>query len=171
MKKFVFNTAIGLCGGFLTSFLGEYTAGVKSLLIFIAVDCLTGLLVAAAFKNSKKTQNGGMSSGIAFKGICQKIFMISLIGICHQLDAILQVSYLREIAIFAFLANELLSIVENAGLMGVPVPKMLKDTIDILNKKNCNYEKRDFNRLELTKDDAEKLEEKFSDFLNDKIKK
>lgn len=136
MRKSIFSAAIGICGGIFTSCVGEWTAGLKALFIFIAADFLTGLLLSAVFKKSPKTDNGGLSSRTAFKGICQKVFLVVLVGLCHQLDLVLEVSYLRDACVFAFLASELISIVENAGLMGLPIPQLLRDAIDILNKKN-----------------------------------
>lgn len=136
MRKTIFNVLVGSCCGFLSAFLGEFTVGIKSLLIFISLDILTGFLCALVFRKSPKTETGGISSRVAFKGFCQKVFIIALVGVAHRIDLLLGVNYLRDASVFAFLSSELISIVENAGAIGVPIPKMLKDSIDILNRKS-----------------------------------
>ena len=136
MRKTTFNVLIGSCCGLLSAFLGEFTTGLKSLLIFISLDILTGFLCALVFRKSPKTETGGISSRVAFKGFCQKVFIITLVGIAHRLDLLLGINYLRYASVFAFFSSELISIVENAGSMGVPIPKLVKDSIDILNRKS-----------------------------------
>lgn len=122
-------------GGFFVSFLGGVDTVLKALLIFMAVDYLTGLAVAFVFHKSNKTKNGGASSKEGFKGIVKKICMVMLVGLSHVLDVIMGVDYIRSITIMFFLANEGLSILENMGLMGVKYNKVLVKALEVLRDK------------------------------------
>ena len=106
-----------------------------SLLIFMGVDYLTGLIVAAVGK-SPKTQGGGLSSKIGWKGLAKKCVVLLLVLVAARLDAVLDVHYVRAGVCVAFMCNELLSILENAGLMGIRLPDVLTRAIELLQQKN-----------------------------------
>lgn len=106
-----------------------------TLLIFMAIDFITGLLVAGAFKKSKKTKNGALESSIGFKGITKKIIILLLVLVGYRLDLLFGSDYIRTALVIAFICNETISITENAGLMGIPIPKPIKNAIDILKSK------------------------------------
>lgn len=101
----------------------------------MGVDILTGVMLAMFWKLSPKTETGGLESNAMFKGLCRKIGMVALIGICAQLDVILNMEALRMAAIFFFIGNEGLSLLENLGLMGVNYPDFLKNALEALRKK------------------------------------
>lgn len=133
--KEIFCTAAGIVGSGIAYFFGGFNEGIYALLIFMLVDIITGILVSSVFHKSKKTESGGLSSKVGFKGICKKITVLFLVGIAHQLDLILGLGVIRDAAVIGFICNEGLSIFENAGLMGIPMPKALSKGIDILQDK------------------------------------
>ena len=130
-----FIVAIGVIGGIIVSALGGWDIALQVLIIFMAIDYITGLILAGVFKKSKKTESGALDSGIGLKGLIKKGIMLLIVLIGAQLDALMGTDFVRYAVIIAFLSNELVSILENCCLMGVPVPAILKKAIDILNKK------------------------------------
>lgn len=116
--------------------MGGFTRDLKTLILLMAIDFLSGLMVAGIFKNSNKTRNGALSSKTGFKGIGKKCIALTFVLIAHRLDLLLEMNFARSAVIFAYITNELISIIENAGLMGVPVPQVIKKAIDILKEKS-----------------------------------
>lgn len=129
---------IGMSGGIIASWFGGWNAAINTLLIFIAIDYASGLMLAIFFHKSPKTKTGRAESKICFKGLCRKGMIILLLLIGARLDMILGTSYIRDGICIAFIINELLSIVENAGLMGVPLPPVLINAIDALKQKSMD---------------------------------
>lgn len=125
----------GLIGGFITMAFGAWTQGLTALAILMVVDYLTGLIVAGLFKGSKKTESGALESRAGWKGLCRKVYTLILCVVMHQVDSVLGIDYLKNAAVIGFILNELISLVENAGLMGVPMPKAVEKAIDILTAK------------------------------------
>lgn len=116
-------------GGFMGWFLGGLDGFLYALLMFVVIDYATGLM--AAFVQKK------ISSEVGFKGICKKVAIFCLVGIGHVLDTqiIQNGSVLRTAVIFFYLSNEGISIIENIALIGLPVPKKLKDVLEQLQDK------------------------------------
>ena len=139
MKEKICMT-FGILGGFISSIFGGWTAALNALLIFILIDYLTGMIVAGVFHKSKKTQNGGLESHTGFKGLCQKAMIFLIVIISYHLDLILGSEFIRDSVILAFIANETISIIENASLMGIPIPEPISRAIDLLNQKNRDKE-------------------------------
>ena len=127
---------IGTVGGIVASLLGGWDAVLKTLVLFMFVDYLLGLLVAGVFKKSDKTDDGGLESRAGWKGLCRKGVSLTVVLVAAQLDGLLGVdtNYIRNTVVIAFAANEALSIVENAGLIGVPIPAIIQDAISVLKK-------------------------------------
>ncbi len=105
--------------------LGEFDMPLKTLMIFMSVDYITGLIVAGFFKNSNKTENGNLSSDVGFKGILKKGMMLTIVLVGYRLDLLTNTNIVRNTIITAFIANEAISINENAVLMGIDIPKYL----------------------------------------------
>ena len=124
-------------GGLLSEYLGGLDVMLKALLLFMVVDYITGLIVAVVFKSSTKTETGAASSKASFKGLVKKAVMILLIAVMVQADLVLGTNnFFREATIWGFLANELMSLIENVGLMGfTKLPISLTNALDVLNKK------------------------------------
>ena len=133
--KNVFCTSVGVVGSFIASLFGGWTASLTTLLIFMAIDYVTGLVVAGVFHNSPKTETGALESRAGWKGLMRKTMILLFVLIGYRLDVAVGVSYIKDAVCIAFMANELLSIVENAGLMGLPIPAVITNAIDILKKK------------------------------------
>lgn len=131
-------TAAGLVGSFIASMFGGWTASLTTLLIFMAADYVTGLVVAGVFHNSPKTETGALESRAGLKGLLRKATVLLFVLIGYRLDLAMGVTYIKDAVCIAFIVNELLSIVENAGLMGLPIPSVIINAVDILKKKSTN---------------------------------
>lgn len=134
MKSWV-TTAIGVIGGFIASLFGGWDAALETLIIFMGVDYVTGLIVAGVFQNSEKTNGGGLESRVGWKGLCRKGISLLVVLIAYRLDVVMGSNFIRDAVIIAFIANETLSIIENAGLMGVPIPAMIVKAVEVLKNK------------------------------------
>ena len=134
MKNYIIST-IGVVGGFITSLFGGWTAGMTTLLIFMCIDFITGYIVAIVFKTSQKTESGGVSSAIGYKGLAKKCMILFYLLIGQRLDLTMGTSYLRDTICIGFIVNETISITENAALMGFTPPKVIMNALDILNSK------------------------------------
>ncbi len=134
MKEGIF-TGIGVVGGFIASLFGGWDAALVTLIIFMGVDYLTGLIVAGVFHNSEKTETGTLESRAGWKGLCRKGVSLLVVLVACRLDLVIGSNFIRNSVVIAFIANETLSIVENAGLMGIPIPAVIARAIDVLKKK------------------------------------
>lgn len=126
--------AIGMVGGLVASCFGGWTASLTTLMIFMGIDYVSGLIVAGVFHKSPKTESGALESRAGLKGLIRKCGMLLFVLIGHRLDVAVGTNYIRDAVCIAFMANELLSIVENSGLMGLPIPAVITNAIDILKK-------------------------------------
>ena len=129
-------TATGIIGSFVAGFFGGWTSGMVTLVMFMAIDYCSGIIVAGVFNQSKKSENGGLESKAGWKGLCRKVMTLLFVGIAYRIDLALGTTYIQDAVIIGFMANELISIVENAGLMGLPLPSMINKAIDILTQKS-----------------------------------
>lgn len=132
--KNLFYTIIGVLGSLLTSLFGGWDDAIVTLLIFMAVDYITGLIVAGVFHASNKSPNGSHESRAGWKGLCRKGVTLLVVLVATRLDMAIGTHYIRDAVVIAFVANEALSIIENAGLMGIPIPKVIIRMIDVLKK-------------------------------------
>ena len=128
-------TVIGLAGSWLASLFGGWDAALSTLLIFMAADYITGLVVAGVFHRSKKTDTGKLESRAGWKGLCRKGVSLLIVLVAYRLDIVIGSAYIRDAVIIAFIANETISIIENAGLMGIPIPAVITRAIEILKSK------------------------------------
>lgn len=133
--KAILLTITGALGGFFAYLFGGWSAALTTLILFMAMDYITGLIVAGVFKKSNKTETGALESYAGFKGLCRKGVMLLIVLVGYRLDLVIGTSYIKDAVIIAFIANEVISIIENAGLMGIPIPEVLKKAIDVLNDK------------------------------------
>ena len=133
-------TSVGIVGSMIISLLGGWDVPMQALIICMIVDYISGIVVAGVFHASKKSENGALKSSSGLKGLCRKCMILFIIVIMSQIGKAANIDYLRNTAIIGFIANEIISIVENAGLMGVPLPKIVYKAIDILNDKEKENE-------------------------------
>ena len=116
-------------GGFLGWFLGGADGFLYTLIAFVALDYVTGVMCAIVEKK--------LSSEVGFKGICRKVLIFLLVGVANLLDVYVlgEAAVLRTAVIFFYLSNEGVSMLENAGRLGLPIPQKLKDVLAQLHHK------------------------------------
>ena len=107
----------------------------KTLCIFMAIDYVSGIIVAAVFKSSPKTETGTLESRAGLKGLLRKVAMLCAVLMAYYLDQVAGTDFVRDATCLAFVCNEALSIIENFGLMGVPIPETITNAIDVLKGK------------------------------------
>jgi toxin secretion/phage lysis holin len=130
----------GVIGGTISSLIGGWDFAVQTLVIFMIADYITGIIVAGIFKNSKKSENGTLESVAGWKGLCRKGGTLLIVLIAFRLDIMLGSSFIRDAVVIGYIANESLSIIENLGLMGIPIPEQLKNGINALMSKGGKQE-------------------------------
>jgi toxin secretion/phage lysis holin len=133
MTKINIGEIVKLCaagGGACLSYLyGGWSQLLNILLVFVVVDYITGVVASGI--------EGKLSSGIGMRGIAKKVFIFVIVAVAHLADkAIGNGSLLMDAAIFFYLANEMLSIIENTGRVGLPVPNILKQAVEVLKGKS-----------------------------------
>ena len=143
MMKDGICTAIGVVGSVIASLFGGWDAALVTLVIFMAIDYVTGLLVAGVFHNSGKTENGALESRAGWKGLCRKCITLLMVLVATRLDLVTGTNFIRYAVVIAFIANETISIVENAGLMGINIPPAITSAIEVLKKKSDSVDNTD----------------------------
>ena len=127
---------IGVVGSVIAEVFGGWDAAMITLVTLMIIDYIMGVLVAAVWHNSPKSETGTLESRAGWKGLCRKGVVLLIVLIAARLDIVLGTSNIvRNAAIIGYSANELISIIENAGLMGVPIPGIIQKAIDVLQKK------------------------------------
>ena len=98
----------------------------------MVIDYVTGMLLAIVFKKSTKTESGTLESGVGRKGIARKGTILLIVLISHRFDSIMGTDIIMDCVIMAYIINEAISIIENVGLMGIHIPKVILEVIDVL---------------------------------------
>lgn len=132
--KHIVLTIIGSIGSFASYLFGGFDKLLIALVIFMIIDFLSGLILAIVFKNSSKTKNGRVSSEAGIRGLAKKILILFLVTVATQLDLVLGTSIVRDGVVIAFISMEGISILENATLAGLPVPRIIKNALEVLSK-------------------------------------
>lgn len=130
----------GVMGGLISSLFGEWNAALTTLCIFMVSDYVTGIIVAGVFKNSPRSENGALESRAGLKGIFRKCVMLLFVLIANRLDIMTGSGFIKDGVVTAFICNEAISIIENAGLMGIPMPEVITRAIEILKNKSIGKE-------------------------------
>lgn len=133
--KSLITTIFGVIGAFITSLFGGWDAALTTLIIFMTIDYVTGLIVAGVFHKSPKTKSGALESRAGWKGLCRKGMALLIVLIACRLDLVMHTNFVRDAVIIGYIANETISIIENAGLMGLPIPAVIRKAIEILTDK------------------------------------
>lgn len=133
--KILTMTIIGVIGTTFSWLFGGFDSALIALCILMAFDIITGFTNALVFKKSKKTTTGAASSSAGIKGITRKFLILVIVVVAFQMDILMKTHIIRDGVIIAYAAMEALSIIENIGFMGLPIPKVLRNAIEILNDK------------------------------------
>ena len=128
-------TAFGVIGAGLAAAFGGWDAAMTALMVCICVDYISGSLVALVFHSSKKSESGAYNSAYGLKGLCKKGLMLLFVLVAVQIDRLLGSEYVRDAVCIGFSTNEILSIIENLGLAGVPMPQAVVRALEQLQKK------------------------------------
>ena len=131
MKEWVCTVA-GFLGAGLSWFFGGFDEVLAALVILMALDYLSGSIVALVFHNSKKTESGCYNSAYGLKGLCKKGLMLLLVLLAVQLDRMMDTAYIRDAVCIGLSANEVISVTENLGLAGIPMPKVITKALEQL---------------------------------------
>ena len=138
MNKTALCALLGALGGAVSAAFGGWDAALNALIIFMGIDYVMGLVVAGVFHASNKSESGALDSRAGWKGLVRKLATLTVVLVAHWLDVLLGTGFIRDAATVGFAANEALSILENAALMGVPIDKLpvLKNSLEVLRKKS-----------------------------------
>lgn len=123
---------LSLVGTFVAEALGGWDAAMQVLVALMVADYVTGVLVAAVWHNSNKSQSGALDSKAGFKGLVKKCMILLLVWIGVLLDQAMGTNYIRTAVVLFFIGNEGISLLENLGLMGVPYPAFLQKALEAL---------------------------------------
>ena len=134
--KFFILSGVACVGAAIASLLGGWTGAMTTLVILMLIDYVTGIIVAGVFHASPKSSGGALSSAVGFKGICRKFVILLIVVVACRVDLLLDSNIIRDATCIGFCANELVSITENAGLMGIPLPRKLVEAIEVLRGDN-----------------------------------
>ena len=121
-------TGAGVIGGMISQVFGGWD--------FMAVDYLSGLIVAGVFHSSDKSETGTLNSAACWQGLLKKGMTLVIVLVAARLDIVLGTAFVRDAVVIAYVVNETISIIENAGLMGLPVPDAIMSAIEQLQGKN-----------------------------------
>ena len=133
--KEILTAGVGALGGLMSWLYGGFGDAMLVQIVFMALDYMTGLIVAGVFHKSSKSETGALESKAGWKGLCRKGMTLGIVMMAALLDRIMGTAYIRDAVVVGFIFNESLSILENAGLMGVSYPRALKNALDLLNQK------------------------------------
>jgi toxin secretion/phage lysis holin len=123
-------------GGAVAGLLGEWDVTLTVLSVMMCVDYLSGVIVAACGR-SPKTETGGLNSKVGFVGLAKKGFIMLMVLVAALLDRVIGTdgTMFRSMAVGYYIANEGLSVLENAALLGVPFPAKMRKALEILRDK------------------------------------
>ncbi len=124
----VFKTVVALGGGAASYLFGGWSSLLGILVAFVVIDYISGFVAAGI--------EGKLASSVGLRGIAKKVFIFVIVAVAHLADQAAGTSIIRDAAIFFYLANELLSIVENSGRIGLPVPPLITQAVEMLQGKS-----------------------------------
>lgn len=140
MKEWICTIA-GLAGGFIAAIFGGWDSALATLVVFMGIDFVTGLVTAVMGK-SKHSRSGALNSKAGWIGLAKKFCILLMVVVGVRIDILLGTTYIRDTVCISFCLNELLSIIENATLMGIPFPPAIKKAIDVLQTKVGRMEEK-----------------------------
>ena len=151
-------TISGVIGGFIAALFGGWDSALVTLLIFMGVDFATGFVTAAMGK-SKHSETGRLSSTAGWVGLAKKFCILLMVVVTVRIDIMLGTTYIRDAVCIGFCVNELLSIMENTSLAGIPYPNVLKKALDVLQKKAGRTDENAQKNLEQREEEEEQQDD------------
>ena len=133
MKNAVLG-ALAVVGSAITQAMGGWDVTLKVLVGFMAVDYVTGILVAAVWHKSSKSETGALESNACFKGLLKKMMILLIVWMAAMLDRATGSEFVRTAVCLFYIGNEGLSILENSVIMGVPWPETIKNVLEVMRK-------------------------------------
>ncbi|MEA4965377.1 MAG: phage holin family protein [Oscillospiraceae bacterium] len=130
--------ALSVAGSVIANALGGWDAVMRVLVFLMAADYITGVLLAAVWKRSPKSDSGALDSKVGFKGLCKKGMILILVWFGVLLDQALGAAYVRNAMVLFFIGNEGISLMENVGMMGVKYPAFITKMLQALRDKGDN---------------------------------
>ena len=124
----VFKTVVALGGGAASYLFGGWSSLLGILVAFVVIDYISGFVAAGI--------EGKLASSVGLRGIAKKVFIFVIVAVAHLADQAAGIAIIRDTAIFFYLANELLSIIENSGRIGLPIPPVIAQAVEILQGKS-----------------------------------
>ena len=137
----IFCAVVGTIGGVIITFFSGLDSMIVALVVFMAIDFITGLIVATVFKNSKHGK-AGLDSKVCWKGLYKKGVTLLICLMAAYFDRLLGTNFVHNAVAIGFIVNESISIIENAGLMGIPIPAQLRDAVTILKSKSKDGDRK-----------------------------
>ena len=135
MKETI-KLTFGVLSSLILALFGGWSSALTTLVVFMSVDYILGIIAASVFNVSKKTESGALSSRAGWQGLIRKSLNLLLCLLSVRLDITLNTgSFIMNAMALGFIANEGISIIENAGLCGVYIPPIIAKSIDILKNK------------------------------------
>ena len=133
--KQVVCTITGVVGAAAAWAFGGWDAALAALVVCMSVDYISGSIVALVFHKSNKSETGAYNSAYGLKGLCKKGLMLLFVLVAVQVDKVLGSAYVRDAVCIGFSTNEILSIIENLGLAGIPMPQAVVKALEQLQNK------------------------------------
>ena len=130
--KVKFCSIVGVIGSSVMAFVDKGGAALETLVIFMIIDYITGISVAVFWRRSGKTKRGLLKSEAGWRGLCKKGMILGFVLIGNRLDILLDTNYVMNTICIGYAMNELISIMENAGLMGIPLPAVVQGIVEVL---------------------------------------
>ena len=125
--KVKFCSIVGVIGSSVMAFVDKGGAALETLVIFMIIDYIT-----VFWRRSGKTKRGLSKSEAGWRGLCKKGMILGFVLIGNRLDILLDTNYVMNTICIGYAMNELISIMENAGLMGIPLPAVVQGIIEVL---------------------------------------
>ena len=129
----------GIVGGFIATLLGGWDSALVTLVVFMGIDFVTGIVTAAMGK-SKHSESGTLNSTAGWVGLAKKFCILLMVVVAVRMDIMIGTTYIRDATCIGFCVNELLSIIENTSLMGIPYPPAIKKAIEVLQKRAAHID-------------------------------
>lgn len=126
-----FYSITAVFGGVVGYLTGEWSAPMYALLVLMGIDFVTGVIKGVMAK-SEKTENHGLQSSVMFVGLLRKVTCLLVVAASHWMDIVLDITVIRDACVMCFIANELLSLIENCGAIGIPIPEKLRNCVEEL---------------------------------------